>query len=223
VRPGKLDLLDEVETGHAGLWHTIYVNGLAHEFSSGAPVPREYLRIILVVTVYVDLREYIIGDDLRRIAWRVSARLGTWMVRQMAQEQVRSVLFILDTRTPPALEELGQIDAFHRYLIDFEEAIELVASLSVLLLSREFTVGLLTPTAYVEGGQGTSHQRRILDELARIQPATMQEHHDLEDRARQFDGQPMSLLFVTPDRDQWGARSPLGTARILDPREMIYA
>src|SRR5690606_6661209 len=29
------------------------------------------------------LREYVVGDDIRRIVWRISARMGKWIVREL--------------------------------------------------------------------------------------------------------------------------------------------
>jgi uncharacterized protein (DUF58 family) len=74
------------------------------------------------------LREYVLGDDLRHIHWRSSARLGTLMVRQHVDTSLPDVTIVLDTRDSAHTED------------SFEEAIEVVASLVVALLRQRFPV-----------------------------------------------------------------------------------
>ena len=42
-------------------------------------------------------REYVPGDDLRRVSWKASARVGELIVRETAQEGVRHCTVVLDT------------------------------------------------------------------------------------------------------------------------------
>ncbi len=43
------------------------------------------------------LREYVIGDDVRSIDWRATARRGDVMVRTWRPERDRRILIVLDT------------------------------------------------------------------------------------------------------------------------------
>ncbi|MFI7463273.1 DUF58 domain-containing protein [Nonomuraea sp. NPDC049646] len=44
------------------------------------------------------LREYVVGDDLRHVHWRSSARTGTLMVRQLIDASLPTTTVVLDTR-----------------------------------------------------------------------------------------------------------------------------
>lgn len=84
----------------------------------------------------VTVREYRRGDDLRRVHWRSSARVGELMVRREEQPwQSRATLF-LDNRTRA-----------HRgadLASSLETAVSVAASIAVHLAHRGFTVRLVT-------------------------------------------------------------------------------
>ena len=86
----------------------------------------------------VTVREYRHGDDLRRVHWRSSARVGELMVRREEQPwQSRATLF-LDNR---ARAHRGQGLAS-----SLETAVSAAASIAVHLSRRGFTVRLVTAT-----------------------------------------------------------------------------
>ncbi|MCW2795810.1 DUF58 domain-containing protein [Nocardioides sp.] len=86
----------------------------------------------------VTVREYRRGDDLRRVHWRSSARMGELMVRREEQPwQSRATLF-LDNRTR---SHRGQGIAS-----SLEAAVSAAASIAVHLSHRGFTVRLVTAT-----------------------------------------------------------------------------
>ena len=86
----------------------------------------------------VTVREYRRGDDLRRVHWRSSARVGELMVRREEQPwQSRATLFI-DNRTR---SHRGQGIAS-----SLEAAVAAAASIAVHLSHRGFTVRLVTAT-----------------------------------------------------------------------------
>lgn len=163
---------------------------------------------------FFGLREYVRGDDLRLIAWRVSARKGTWIVRELAKENTKNTVFALDTRWVADLEDFDE---------SFEEAIELVASLSITLLKRYFNVSIITPDARLEGGEGTVYERRILEMLARLNPVPPEDHGDFESRVLTQEMQNATVVFISPDPRAWGGRTGMGALRVLDPREVLYA
>ena len=164
-------------------------------------------------TEFFSLREYVPGDDVRRIVWRASARLGRLVVKELVWETCRSVAFVLDTHLRPDVPGFGD---------RFEEAIELVASLAVTLLNQQYTVSIVTPTSHLSPGEGKPQVHKVLEMLARLKPA-----HKLAPggfgwfaSAKYVDG--ASHMFVSPDPREWGQRTFLG-GRILDPREVIRA
>ncbi|MFP4499462.1 MAG: DUF58 domain-containing protein [Candidatus Hydrogenedentota bacterium] len=159
------------------------------------------------------LREYVVGDDLRRIAWKVSARVGTWVVREMTRERSRYVIFVLDTRDRPDVPEFDE---------RFEEAIEIVASLAVSLLRRHYNVAFLAPGTKLEGGEGVAHENRLLDTLARLEPAAPDTDFEPDYAVRSLDVPWANAVHVSPDPSEWGARHG-SSRRVLDPREVVYA
>lgn len=46
---------------------------------------------------FEDLREYVIGDEIKNIDWKSSARTNKILVKQFVAEKKHNVLFILDT------------------------------------------------------------------------------------------------------------------------------
>ena len=163
---------------------------------------------------YMSLREYVPGDDVRLIAWRVSARVGTWMVREMGMGNVRSIIFFLDTTRSPHLPDF---DA------RFEEAVELTASIAVTLLSRQYSVGMVLDDAQLPLGKGTQQERRILELLARVQPDDGDHEARLESEARRLQGEPVHLICVSADPEKWGHGAGPEGMRVLDPEDVIHA
>jgi uncharacterized protein (DUF58 family) len=107
---------------------------------------------------FLTLREYQVGDDLRRVHWRSSARMGDLMIRQdEAQWRARSVI-VLDTR-PEA----------HRGA-SFEIAVEATASIVDRLTRMRRRIDVSTS----DGAPLTSPRTRdgwaVMDRLATIEP-----------------------------------------------------
>jgi uncharacterized protein (DUF58 family) len=163
---------------------------------------------------FFSLREYQPGDDIRRISWRLSARMGKIMVRELARQNARFVIFLLDTRRSP-----NEAPDFEDR---FEEAVELVASLGVTLLDRQYNVAVETPQGVLNPGEGTGQKRRLLDFLARVAPAPREEYPVFDEYHCKLDTHVAALLMVSPDPAQWGRREA-GGLRVLDPREVIHA
>jgi uncharacterized protein (DUF58 family) len=113
---------------------------------------------------FLTLREYEVGDDLRRIHWRSTARTGELVVREdEAQWQPRAVV-LLDTR-PSAHDEAS-----------FEAAVEAVASVvsrlnrSVLPVEVLTTDGRTLGVTGAGGRHGVGGEALIMDQLAVVQP-----------------------------------------------------
>ncbi|MCK5862522.1 MAG: DUF58 domain-containing protein [Candidatus Hydrogenedentes bacterium] len=162
---------------------------------------------------YFALREYIRGDDLRLVVWRVSARLGTWMVREMGVGNTRIITFVLDTRRvdSPDFEDT------------FEEIIEITASLMITLLNRQYEVGLLTPTDEIAVGRGAGQEQRILDCMARIVPVESDAHPDFEEQIRRRGNEQSRLVYLSVDPAQWKKGNFVEGVPALDPGDVIYA
>ncbi|MHB1923200.1 MAG: DUF58 domain-containing protein [Acidimicrobiales bacterium] len=113
---------------------------------------------------FYGMREYVPGDDLRRVVWRASARVGRVMVREAEQGITDRITLMLDTDRSNHSWEGEHSDSF-------EMGVRTIASLGVRHLREGYEVrtecnaGPLTRTLR---GQGT--QTLLLDALARVEP-----------------------------------------------------
>jgi uncharacterized protein (DUF58 family) len=77
------------------------------------------------------LREYVIGDELRQIHWRSSARVGKLMVKQLVDNPLPRALIVLD----------NDIRSY-RNAADFEEAVDAAASIGSAIVRAGLPVAL---------------------------------------------------------------------------------
>ena len=113
---------------------------------------------------FYGMREYVRGDDLRRIVWRASARTGKTMVREAEQGITDHVTVILDTdRGSHSVDGEGLSESF-------EAGVRVAASLAVRHLREGYEVKV-----EANGGpltrhlRGASQQLFMLDSLARVE------------------------------------------------------
>jgi uncharacterized protein (DUF58 family) len=162
-------------------------------------------------TDLVGLREYVPGDDLRRLHWATSARTGSLMVREDADPSQAYLTVLLDDRAASYADG------------DIEEAVEVVASLAVAAIDTEHGLRLLTVCEQLDliehatGERG--HAAAIVSGLAEIQ-------------ARDADRPPPALppaaldvvVVVTGQRAALApllseaGRAAVGVVAVVDPR-----
>ncbi|MBA2698318.1 MAG: DUF58 domain-containing protein [Nocardioidaceae bacterium] len=99
----------------------------------------------------VTVREYRLGDDLRRIHWRSTARTDELMVRREEQPHQSRATIVLDTRAG-AHRGSGPASSF-------EYAVSACASIGAYLASQGFVVRMLTDD--VRASEATWHDRGI--------------------------------------------------------------
>ncbi|NGN91493.1 DUF58 domain-containing protein [Nocardioides sp. KC13] len=98
----------------------------------------------------VTVREYRRGDELRRVHWRSSARLGELMVRREEQPwQARATVFLDNRRSVHRGQGAGS---------SFEQAVVVAASVAVHLVEAGYSVRLVTSA-------GTSPGANLAGEL----------------------------------------------------------
>lgn len=113
---------------------------------------------------FYSLREYVPGDDLKRINWKASARNNRLIVNETEAERVTDVMLVLDTDVAffePSESEL------------FERGVKAAASMASLLLRQGNRVGLILQgeeRRLVPPGFGKRQERRILYTLAAAKP-----------------------------------------------------
>jgi uncharacterized protein (DUF58 family) len=90
-------------------------------------------RDVLGSNQFHTLREYVIGDELRQIHWRSSARVGKLMVKQLVDNPLPRALVLLD-------------NDIRSYLTpeDFEEAVDAAASIGTAIVQAGLPVALRT-------------------------------------------------------------------------------
>ena len=146
------------------------------------------------------LREYVMGDDLRRVHWKSTARTGTMMVRRLKDVSLPQTTLVLDTN--PAAYGDG-LDADERGQA-FEVAVDIVASIASSVTRNNFPLTVLTGGGPMPGVLGEHRrQEHWLDLLAEVWP---QADHSLADAfdavERQRGGD--ALIVVTGGTDTLG-------------------
>lgn len=115
---------------------------------------------------FYSIRDYQVGDPMRRIAWKQSARSGTLRTREFASPVATAVLIdlVLDAETGPARPSGEQPES------EGERAICLAASIASLAARLDIAAGLRLSQLGIEIHPSQSHGRTsaMLEELARI-------------------------------------------------------
>ena len=142
---------------------------------------------------FYGMRDYVPGDDLRRVVWRAVARTGRLLVREYEQGITDRVSILLDTDA-----------AWHRPgepSDTFEAAIRVAAAIGVRHLGEGFTVSLeANGSTLARGLRGPRARIPYLDELAAIhrQRAPLQTGAERLARGR---GSGIHYVVVTPHLD----------------------
>lgn len=166
-------------------------------------------------TVSETTREYIPGDEPRRIHWRSSARLGQLMVRQETGTPSADVTIILDRavttwNTAPSFRNDNSAD-------NFELAVETVAALIDDLLPTGRTIELLCTDEGTVAIDRTAERTflRILASVTTSSGSTLN-GRDFARVARNPRG--THLIVVTRGRDNFGLVHGVSPrARVVEP------
>lgn len=113
---------------------------------------------------FYGMREYVPGDDLRRIVWRASARTGKVMVREAEQGITDKITIMLDTnRGSHSRDGEGLSESF-------ETAVRAAASLAVRHLREGYEIRVMTNAGPLTRSlRGPTSQLLMLDALARVE------------------------------------------------------
>jgi uncharacterized protein (DUF58 family) len=116
---------------------------------------------------FVEVREYVPGDDVRTIDWNVSARTGQTFVKKYVEERELTVLLAVDLS---ASQRFGTRGRFKSEMVP-----EVAATLAMSAVRNNDRVGLLVFTdrveAFVPPQKGRRHALRILRDLLVFRPA----------------------------------------------------
>jgi uncharacterized protein (DUF58 family) len=108
-------------------------------------------------TTFATLREYVIGDELRHVHWRSSAKTGKLMMRQYVDITRPRITLVL------VAEERAYTSAD-----EFEEAVDFIASLAAVASSSGLDVEVVT-TSGERASHGGGRSTAVLDLLALVE------------------------------------------------------
>lgn len=121
-------------------------------------------------TEFDALRDYVVGDDVRSIDWRGTARRQQLVVRTWRPERDRQVLLVLDTSRTCA----GRVGDVPR----LDAALDAVLLLTALASRAGDRVDLLAfdrePRAAVEGAGRAQVLPRVVDAISALEPALVE-------------------------------------------------
>jgi uncharacterized protein (DUF58 family) len=122
------------------------------------------------------LREYVVGDELRRVHWRTTARVGELMVREDVDTSLPRIVVLLDDRA-----------ASHPDPDTFESACEAAASVVAAAVRADLavTLHLASGRAAGTGGRAAAGSRDFLDLLTEAALHTGLELDTAANRLRQ--------------------------------------
>ena len=104
------------------------------------------------------LREYQVGDDLRRVHWKSTAHRGQLMIREHVDPVRPDTTVVLDQRAERHVDDR------------FELAVEVAASVVVASIDAGFPVHLVGTGERLVGGVVSSRRESVLDRLALVEP-----------------------------------------------------
>ncbi len=116
---------------------------------------------------FVDVREYLPGDDVRSIDWKVTARMGRPYVKKFVEERELTVILCLDASGS------GYFGTRARFKL--EQSARLAATLAFSAVRNNDKVGLLFFTdrveKYVPPRKGRVHVMRLIRDILTFEPA----------------------------------------------------
>jgi uncharacterized protein (DUF58 family) len=114
---------------------------------------------------FYGMRDYVRGDDLRRVVWKAVARTGRMLVRESEQGITDRVVLLLD--------DDGRFHSPGSPSDTFEAAVKTVASLATHHLKDGFAVAVETNAGSLGPPvRGSTGRIPVLDRLAGVQPTT---------------------------------------------------
>ena len=119
------------------------------------------------------VRDYRDGDDIRRIDWPGTARLGSFVVKEFEEDELKRIALVTDTYVPPPTL-MQRLRKHPKESEELEAALELTAALAEYFSRGEaavelFAVGL--EIHHLETGRGTTSFEAVCDILSGIEPS----------------------------------------------------
>jgi uncharacterized protein (DUF58 family) len=115
---------------------------------------------------FLDVREYLPGDDIRTIDWKVTARMGKPYVKKFADDRELTVILCVDASGS------GRYSTRKQYKL--EQSAEIAATLAFSAVRNNDKVGLLFFTdqveKYIPPKKGRFHVLRLIRDILYFEP-----------------------------------------------------
>lgn len=115
---------------------------------------------------FLEVREYVPGDDTRSIDWNVTARMGRPHLKRFAEEREETVMLVVDGSSSNRFGS-GPV-------LKSEAAAEIYAVLALAAIQNNDQTGLMIFTSevelYVPPRRSESHVRRLIREILAFEP-----------------------------------------------------
>lgn len=139
------------------------------------------------------LREYTLGDDLRRVHWRSTARTGVMMVRRMIDVSLPATTVVLDTSPGSYTGKASWSTRFET----FELAVEVAASVSAAVAAKNFPIRVFTGAGPLTGAHdrdpGSGHLLDLFSLIEADEAHTLRDSFEILERGRDSD----TLVVIT--------------------------
>jgi uncharacterized protein (DUF58 family) len=118
------------------------------------------------------VREYVEGDDPRKVDWNVTARMGRPFVKEYVEEREQTVLFVLDLS--------ASMDGGFSHWSPRQMAARICACLALSAVRNDDKVGLVAFSEgvdrYVRPDKGVAHALRIVRDCLALHPGGERTH-----------------------------------------------
>jgi uncharacterized protein (DUF58 family) len=173
---------------------------------------------------FSESREYHIGDDVRSIDWKVTARFDHPFVKEFIEERDLNVYFALD---------MSGSSAFGNNISKKMKSIEIIASLMFGAMKNNDNVGLFLFTdgieQFIPARKGKKHVLKCISKIVSFQPKS--KSTNLHDTLKYISKviKKRSIIFIVSDFFDEGFLNPLKilknrhdviALRIIDKREI---
>jgi hypothetical protein len=163
---------------------------------------------------FFGLREYEVGDDLRRVHWRSTARTGELMLRQDEMPWEARSTILLDTRPSTHHGE------------SFERAVEIAASLATAMCRGRRQVRFLTTGGVEIQSSGVDKYPQIMEYLAGASVETFVRWDQVTEGLRRRGDGPLAAIVADAERHDLAAlgalRNRLGLVMLVAIRPSAY-
>ncbi|HUK91190.1 MAG TPA: DUF58 domain-containing protein [Blastocatellia bacterium] len=166
---------------------------------------------------FESLRDFVIGDEVRHIAWATSGRRGKLITRQYTVERSQNILVMLDAgRLMTA--RIGN-------LTKLDHAINATLSIAFVAASGGDNVGLLTFSrrviSFLPPRRGSEQVNRILDALYNVEPQMIEPSYARAFNYLSSNWRRRSLVIILTDLvDRDASAELLAHAAKLVPRHL---